>query len=1203
MRAAATLLLAMLTAMTAWADVQTVTYTIGYESGHGYYLKGDDGTQSAYFSLIKRGGLTTVTLSLGSDVTFRIVNPRNNRLQIGTFQESDAAVYGFSESFDTDVDVTVTSASRYVAYMKLVGWGHKNFQQVRIPQEVHNDQKSCTMEWRNVPGYMGDGVGGVGEFVITYSTTQYAYRLRYFVEGSEVNGHGNPAYYESATETTLTCFSKKGYNFDGWHENDDYTGSAISSIAAGTKGEKTFYARWSLITYSISYELNGGSQTGVWRTSYNVTSKTYTLHEPIRDGYYFRGWFEDADFAGYPVTKIYKGYTGNITLYAKWEKWDENGDGTRWNPYKIKNEADLRALATKVNGGNGCEGVYYQQTCDITITGGDWTPIGTDGDHDFSGNYDGGNYTISGITIEKPDNYYQGLFGNVSGTSNLHYGFIQNIILENSSIHGGSFTGGIVGSQGYGCVRNCHVRSSVTVTSSSSTSTSGYTGGIAGNIYNSIVSNCSSMATLSADKYVGGIIGYMKQGSGRTATATNCFSYGIEPIGKLSSGTATNVARVYSMTCTDGNVTLPDVVDKTDGFYYNGIGYYKKGTTIPLTITPPVGYEPVVKSGDYYVVTPNEDGEYIYTTPGGDRKFTATTHVSSLLGWTSRYTPDGTTNPYVISSTEGWNLFCDCLAEENNTTWNHFSDKTVKLEANIGTAENPVIRMAGGTGHEFAGTFDGQGKTLFVNITGTVQGTAPFCEIKGATIRNLVVAGSVAGMRHSAGLVGFARGDDASVENTIENCLVATNVGIMGDNAGYLGGIVGHGLQCKLTIRGCAFTGSLTSEANYTGGLQGWSDGNTLILTDDLFAPTSVSAANVGFHPIAFHNNNKTTTATVSNVYYTVEPTCTTASRIATANATEQPKQAYVYTPATVDFVPANVGNATGNIYDVSDITLYESGMKQNGKFYLVKGSVSLADDAVNDIARIDKLVADVTLAGRTLYKDGSWNTLCLPFDLTIEGSPLADAIIKTLDNSSDSDTRFDASTGTLHLEFIDANKIEAGKPYIVKWTKPNGYVTYDGTNADECNDLVNPVFQSVTIENELPADNGIVSQDGMVTFLGTYAPVVIASSGDNTKLYLGSNNTLYWPNDAMTIGCQRAYFQLNGITAGDPATSSAGVRAFVLDFGDGEEATGIDNLTVNSQQSTLNSDTWYTLDGRRLSGQPTTKGIYIKDGKKLVIK
>ena len=211
----------------------------------------------------------------------------------------------------------------------------------------------------------------------------------------------------------------------------------------------------------------------------------------------------------------------------------------------------------------------------------------------------------------------------------------------------------------------------------------------------------------------------------------------------------------------------------------------------------------------------------------------------------------------------------------------------------------------------------------------------------GATIRNLKVSGTVSGHKHSAGLVSYARGADSSVENTIENCLVATDVSTIVDTDGdcYLGGIVGHGFKSKLTIRGCAFTGSLTSPHNYTGGLQGWSDGNTLVLENDLFAASSVNAANVGFHPIAFHVINATTTATVTNVYYTVAPTCTTASRIAAAG-----KACHSVTAGenvTIDAI-ALTGDATQ--YDVSGITAYSGGGLQRGEtlYYGIDDNVSL---------------------------------------------------------------------------------------------------------------------------------------------------------------------------------------------------------------------------------------------------------------------
>ena len=79
-----------------------------------------------------------------------------------------------------------------------------------------------------------------------------------------------------------------------------------------------------------------------------------------------------------------------------------------------------------------------------------------------------------------------------------------------------------------------------------------------------------------------------------------------------------------------------------------------------------------------------------------------------------------------------------------------------------------------------------------------------------------------------------------------------------------------------------------------------------------------------------------------------------------------------------------------------------------------------------------------------------------------------------------------------------------------------------------------------------------------------------------------------------MTIGSCRGYFKLkDGLTAGDLSSQA---RAFVLNFGD--ESTGI--TTTNDTNS---DNAWFTLDGRKLSQKPSQHGIYIKNGKKVVIK
>ena len=176
-------------------------------------------------------------------------------------------------------------------------------------------------------------------------------------------------------------------------------------------------------------------------------------------------------------------------------------------------------------------------------------------------------------------------------------------------------------------------------------------------------------------------------------------------------------------------------------------------------------------------------------------------------------------------------------------------------------------------------------------------------------------------------------------------------------------------------------------------------------------------------------------------------------------------------------------------------------------------GLLGLKDDADNTSAlgRWNNTTQTVALSGRTLYKDGSWNTLCLPFSLSAEqvaASPLAEATVKTLASAS-----YDKNTRTLTLTFSEPqNEIVAGKPYIVKWG-----------NADA--NVASPLFRNVNINN---ANTPIETE--AATFVGTYSPVSIGEEGDKTKFYLTSDKTLSHPNAAMDINAFRAWIQLPGI-------------------------------------------------------------------------
>ncbi len=247
-----------------------------------------------------------------------------------------------------------------------------------------------------------------------------------------------------------------------------------------------------------------------------------------------------------------------------------------------------------------------------------------------------------------------------------------------------------------------------------------------------------------------------------------------------------------------------------------------------------------------------------------------------------------------------------------------------------------------------------------------------------------------------------------------------------------------------------------------------------------------------------------------------------------------------------------------------------------------------------------DNTITNVCLIDRTLYRDGSWNTLCLPFDVTLADSPLADAKVKKLvketnDNPAKEGAYIDNLDNNvpkdyyiLHLTFgDDETTLQAGAPYIVKWD----------THATN---LVNPVFKGVIIDNSTAAQSRMTFSYTDVNFEGRYAPVEItAADGDNTKLYLGAFNTYYFPNAPMTIGAQRAIFQLkNGYRAAEPV-SGGGVRIFTPDFK--EENTSI--LTLKLDADSPQSEIWYDLQGRSFSGKPTTKGVYIHQGKKVVLR
>ena len=138
--------------------------------------------------------------------------------------------------------------------------------------------------------------------------------------------------------------------------------------------------------------------------------------------------------------------------------------------------------------------------------------------------------------------------------------------------------------------------------------------------------------------------------------------------------------------------------------------------------------------------------------------------------------------------------------------------------------------------------------------------------------------------------------------------------------------------------------------------------------------------------------------------------------------------------------------------------------------------------------------------------------------------------------------------------------------------------------------------YRHVTIDKtDRSYDNGI-SGDNRVRFLGTYKSTTFDAE-DKSILLLGGENKLYYPAAGAGIGAQRAYFKIGD----DGALLARRLTAFNIDFGDDDNTTGI--ISTTNYTNYTNSDAWYSLDGVRLNGKPSAKGVYINNGKKVVIK
>ena len=278
-------------------------------------------------------------------------------------------------------------------------------------------------------------------------------------------------------------------------------------------------------------------------------------------------------------------YTYTVSLAAA-KGYIIEDDGS----YTVTSADGLMNIAELVNGGKS--NINITLDTDIDLTGKDWTPIGTDYDNSYTGTFDGGGHTITGLTVTTNDEY-AGLFGYL-GNFNNGAATVKNVVMEGIQItcnHRLGYAGGVAGFS-WGTIENCSVSGSISGTVS--------VGGVVGVQRDLPITGCSSSATVKGTINVGGVAGQTIFG----ATLTACYATGnvtieINPAKNISGGSLVGMnAGISLLSCyATGNVTSTgsstgqvhiggflgnNYTTVTAGYWKNnheqGIGYNREST-------------------------------------------------------------------------------------------------------------------------------------------------------------------------------------------------------------------------------------------------------------------------------------------------------------------------------------------------------------------------------------------------------------------------------------------------------------------------------------------------------------------------------------------------------------------------------------------------------------------------------------------------
>ena len=595
---------------------------------------------------------------------------------------------------------------------------------------------------------------------------------------------------------------------------------------------------------------------------------------------------------------------------------------------------------------------------------------------------------------------------------------------------------------------------------------------------------------------------------------------------------------------------------------------------------------------------------------------------------------------YTIKTADGWNYFCQRM--KYDASLNGFSGKTVVLGDDIS-----VTTMAGSGKYPFKGTFDGDGHTLTFNYTADMPNCAPFCITDGATIRNLHATGSIEGgtWLYNSGLVGSASGN-----LTIENCRVSTQISstINGEaeHGGFVGFLSSQYNQCHIT--GCVYDGLIYNSNTWNqtygcGGFIGAMSQNAYVdLTDCLFLHGQYDnngdkcellwGYNDDRNSTFFHRSNGYGEGKLTNCFYVGTRGLKQGSP-AVESADAPDNFAHFGTPTDHGFLKVYGHTMVFNnkYYTPTYGDLVETYSYSGEKSYNIE-----YDDAPLGIPDITSPLRTESLRYNRSFTAGKPMTVMLPFNFTRNRITLAGSNenpsgkfyeFKGIEENQDHKwVAVMIETGeTLSNEVVE-NTLQANHPYLYvpgesteHWamyvsgginifTEGNDGGTkvkpYDGTadyawNKWDFKGTYQPRYWSETENSEeIGKVYGFAGAskevDGKLVEAGDFVRVKSGAKIRPTSCYLEwvkPEDSEQEPNSASARRMTRS------------ASNEVELpqRITVKLVGANGEVTSIGEIDTKTGDVTF--DGWYTIDGVRLSGKPSKSGLYINNGRKVIIK